>query len=152
MAEPLTVRSAVPTDGHRLAELSSVLGYPSSAAVMAQRLGHLLGRDEEVVFVAELPSGQVVGWLHGSEQELLVSDRRCEILGLVVDPEHRGQGVGRQLVTAVEQWAMRRGLTQMAVRSSVLRAESHPFYERLGYARAKTQHAYRKRLSQPGAV
>jgi hypothetical protein len=34
----------------------------------------------------------------------------------------------------------------MAVRSNVTRTESHPFYERLGYARVKTQHAYRKRL------
>jgi hypothetical protein len=34
----------------------------------------------------------------------------------------------------------------MAVRSNVARAESHPFYERLGYVRTKTQHAYRKRL------
>ncbi|HEX2249485.1 MAG TPA: GNAT family N-acetyltransferase, partial [Gemmatimonadales bacterium] len=75
-----------------------------------------------------------------------------EILGLVVDPEHRGHGIGRQLVNAVEEWATGRGLTQMAVRSSVLRAESHPFYERLGYVRVKTQHAYRKRLSERGAV
>jgi hypothetical protein len=44
-----------------------------------------------------------------------------------------------------------RGLGQMAVRSNVDRADSHPFYERLGYVRAKTQHAYRKRLSKPGA-
>jgi hypothetical protein len=28
----------------------------------------------------------------------------------------------------------------------VTREESHPFYERLGYTRVKTQHAYRKRL------
>jgi GNAT superfamily N-acetyltransferase len=152
MAEALTIRSAVPTDAHRLAELSGVLGYASSAAAMAQRLERLLGRAEEAVLVAELPSGQVVGWLHGSEQELLVSGRRCEILGLVVAAEHRGQGVGRELVAAVEQWAVGRGLTQIAVRSNVVRAESHPFYERLGYARAKTQHAYRKRLSEPGAV
>jgi predicted N-acetyltransferase YhbS len=26
----------------------------------------------------------------------------------------------------------------------VVRAESHPFYERLGFARVKTQHAYLK--------
>jgi hypothetical protein len=32
----------------------------------------------------------------------------------------------------------------------VLRVESHPFYERLGYARSKTQHAYLKRL-YPGS-
>ena len=62
---------------------------------------------------------------------------------------HRGLGVGRLLVTAVEQWAWARGLDQMAVRSNVTRSESHPFYERLGYVRAKTQHAYRKRLAAP---
>jgi hypothetical protein len=28
----------------------------------------------------------------------------------------------------------------------VTRQESHPFYERLGYVKAKTQHAYRKSL------
>jgi hypothetical protein len=34
------------------------------------------------------------------------------------------------------------------VRSNVVRAESHQFYERLGYARVKTQHAYRKRIDE----
>jgi GNAT superfamily N-acetyltransferase len=98
------------------------------------------------VLVAESATGETVGWLHGAEQELLESGRRCEILGLVIDPEHRGQGIGRCLVGAVEAWARARDLKQMTVRSNVVRTESHPFYERLGYARAKTQHAYRKRL------
>ena len=40
----------------------------------------------------------------------------------------------------------RRGLGVIAVRSNVARTESHPFYERLGYVRTKTQHAYRKHL------
>jgi len=31
-------------------------------------------------------------------------------------------------------------------RSNAVRAESHPFYQRLGYARTKTQHYYRKAL------
>ena len=64
----------------------------------------------------------------------------------MVDLTYRGRGVGRRLVQAAEAWASARGLDQMAVRSNVGRAESHPFYERLGYVRAKTQHAYRKRL------
>ena len=34
----------------------------------------------------------------------------------------------------------------MSVRSDIVRAESHPFYQRVGYERAKTQHVYRKRL------
>jgi hypothetical protein len=43
-------------------------------------------------------------------------------------------------------WAAGRALDVITVRSNVARAESHPFYERLGYVRAKTQHAYRKHL------
>jgi len=142
----LTIRIAVPPDASRLAELSAELGYPASSTEITGRLERLLDRENETVLVCALPSGQVVGWLHASEQELLESGRRCEILGLVVDSEHRSRGVGRRLVLAVEQWAAGRGIEQMAVRSNVARAESHPFYQRLGYVRAKTQHAYRKRL------
>jgi GNAT superfamily N-acetyltransferase len=101
--------------------------------------------------VAEVPGSRVVGWVHGAEQELLESERRCEILGLVVDAEHRGRGIGRLLVAAVETWAEARGLGLVTVRSNVKRSESHPFYERLGYVKVKTQHAYRKRLSEPAA-
>jgi GNAT superfamily N-acetyltransferase len=145
-AAEVSIRGATLADATRLAVLTEVLGYPATADALAERLGRLLGRDQELVLVAELSPGHIVGWLHGGERELLESGRRCEILGLVVDGTHRGRGVGRQLVQAAEAWASTRGLDQMAVRSNVGRAESHPFYERLGYVRAKTQHAYRKRL------
>jgi ribosomal protein S18 acetylase RimI-like enzyme len=149
-AADASIREATGADAARLAALSEVLGYPVTADALAERLGRLLGRDEELVLVAEVGPGHVVGWLHGAERELLESGRRCEILGLVVDGTHRGRGVGRRLVLAAEAWASARGLDQMAVRSNVARVEAHPFYERLGYVRAKTQHAYRKRLSAPG--
>jgi ribosomal protein S18 acetylase RimI-like enzyme len=51
-------------------------------------------------------AGQVVGWIHGAEPELVESGRRCEILGLVVDPEHRRSGAGGRLVVAVEKGRM----------------------------------------------
>jgi ribosomal protein S18 acetylase RimI-like enzyme len=143
----VSIRAATLADAARLAVLTEVLGYPATPDALAERLGRLLARDEELVLVAEASPGQIVGWLHGGERELLESGRRCEILGLVVDVTCRGRGVGRQLVQEAEAWASTRGLDQMAVRSNVGRAESHPFYERLGYERAKTQHAYRKRLS-----
>jgi GNAT superfamily N-acetyltransferase len=152
LIDGLSIRGAVPSDAVRLAELSGVLGYPTSREAVAERMERLLARREEAVLVAESPSGHVIGWIHGSEQELLESGPRCEILGLVVDPECQGQGVGRRLIVAVEQWAARRGHEQIAVRSDVLRTDSHPFYERLGYTRAKTQHAYRKQLSTQCAV
>jgi GNAT superfamily N-acetyltransferase len=119
-----------------------------TADVMEFRLERLLSRPGQLVLVAERPDGLVVGWLHASEQELLESGARCEVLGLVVDELQRRRGVGRQLVAAAEAWAGERGLEQMAVRSNVARLESHAFYEKLGYRRVKTQHAYRKQLSR----
>jgi GNAT superfamily N-acetyltransferase len=117
-----------------------------SSEAMRLRLERLLNEEGEIVIVAEQRGGTVVGWLHGSEQELLESGTRCEILGLVVDEVHRRQGTARALVAAVEAWARQRGLQQVTVRSNIARIESHGFYEHLGYIRTKTQHAYRKAL------
>lgn len=114
---------------------------------MAERLERLLQREEHAVFVAE--TTEVVAWIHGAEYELLEVGRHGEIWGLVVAAGHRGKGVGRQLTEAVEQWATGRGLGEISVRSNVIRPESHPFYERLGFTRYKTQHVYRKRLALP---
>jgi GNAT superfamily N-acetyltransferase len=141
----IAVRRATVADAQRIAELSAVLGYPVDAAAIRDRLARLLARDTDAVFVAADASG-VVGWIHGADHELVESGRHCEILGLVVDANLRRGGAGRQLVSAVEQWARSRGITQVAVRSNVVRVESHPFYERLGYTRVKTQHSYRKTI------
>src|SRR4051794_7257825 len=124
------IRRAESADAPRLAELSGALGYPATPHAVASRLARLLPRPGDIVLVAEQPAGRIVGWLHGAEQELLESGRRCEILGLVVDAECRGRGIGRHLVLAVEHWAAARGLERITVRSNVARTESHPFYER----------------------
>lgn len=147
MTREFIVREARSEDARTIAMLSDALGYPADQGAITTRLERLLGRGRDTVLVAETASGQVVGWIHGSEQELLESEKRCEILGLIVDGGHRGHGVGRALVGAVEEWAARRKLAHVSVRSNVVRAEAHPFYERLGYMRVKTQHAYRMRLT-----
>jgi GNAT superfamily N-acetyltransferase len=141
----LLVRKAQLADASHMAELSGTLGYPVSADAMAARLTRVLRLETHCVFVAER-NGEVVGWTHGVEQEMLELDRRCEIWGLVVAESERARGVGRRLIEEIEKWARDRGLTDMSVRSNVIRPESHPFYERIGYTRYKTQHAYRKHL------
>ncbi len=145
-ATNLVVRPASPSDADRIAELSDNLGYPVSAAKIAGRIERYLERDRDIVLVAADPNGEVIGWIHGSELDLLETGRRGEILGLVVDVRFRGHGIGRMLVERVETWARNRGLPLLSVRSNIVREESHPFYERLGYAKAKTQHVYRKQL------
>ena len=141
----LVVRRAASDDAPHVAALSRVLGYPVDPGVMSERLAHLAARDADAVFVA-VDRDRIVGWIHGSERELLEVGRQVEILGLVVDLTTRRSGAGRALVDAVERWAASRGVAQVSVRSNVVRVESHPFYERLGYKRVKTQHSYRKAL------
>ena len=141
----LIIRKAQLADANGIAELSGTLGYPVSGQTMEQRLTRVLKLETHSVFVAER-NGEVVGWTHGAERETLELGCRGEIWGLVVAENERGRGVGRRLIEAVEKWARDRGLENMSVRSNVVRPESHPFYERIGYTRHKTQHAYRKTL------
>jgi GNAT superfamily N-acetyltransferase len=142
----MTIRKAKVADATRLAELSEVLGYPVKAEVIRRRLERLLAKPDHVVFVAEVPRALVAGWIHAAEQDILEVGRSGEILGLVVAANRRGEGIGRRLVERVECWAAERGLERVSVRSNVTRVESHPFYERTGYVRVKTQHAYRKSI------
>ena len=142
----MTIRKATVNDAPRLAELSATLGYPVEPDVITRRLARLLSRPEHLVLVAEATDNLVIGWVHAAEHDILEVGRFCEILGLVVAADHRGKGIGRRLVEEVERWARERGLDRVSVRSNVIRTQSHPFYERTGYVRQKTQHAYRKQL------
>ena len=141
----LIIRTAKIDDANRIAELSGTLGYPVGVQTMEERLARVLKLETHSVFVAER-NGEVVGWTHGAEREMLELGCRCEICGLVVAENERGRGVGRRLIEAIEKWGRDRGLKDIFVRSNVIRPESHPFYERIGYTRYKTQHAYRKEL------
>ena len=40
------------------------------------------------------------------------------------------------------------GDSPIVVRSNVVRPESHPFYEKIGYERKKTQHVYARSLGK----
>lgn len=103
---------------------------------------------EPVVFVAESPDGQVVGWVQACVRAVLVADRHAEVEGLVVDASWRGKGIGRALMKRAEQWARQRGCKVVRLRSNVVREGARPFYEALGYKVVKTQWAFRKTLGK----
>jgi GNAT superfamily N-acetyltransferase len=140
------IRPALAADASAIARLATELGYPTSAEQIGARLDALLPSESHFIAVAEIDSG-VVGWVAAEDRMLLESGRRAELVGLVVAANTRRSGVGKALVREAESWARQRGLATIGVRSNVVRLESHPFYESLGYTRSKTQHAYSKRLA-----
>ena len=146
MPNVVRIRPAGVDDASDIARLATELGYPSSASEMRTRIERLLQSDAYFLVVAEQESA-IVGWIAAERRLLLESGERADIVGLIVTEHARRDGTGRALVRAAEEWARQQGMDRMAVRSSISRLESHPFYERLGYVRAKTQHAYIKRLT-----
>ena len=136
-------------DAAEIAELSGQLGYPVSAREMSGRLSRSLDDPDYAIVVAEGTDGSLLGWIGVECRFLLELGEEVEIVGLVVRQGARRLGVGKALLGAAEEWARGRGLASIRVRSNVTRPESHPFYERMGYARVKTQHCYRKPLGVP---
>jgi GNAT superfamily N-acetyltransferase len=141
----LTIRRARSGDAARLAALSGELGYPATVSEMKTRLSRLKRAGDNAIFVAE-NGGEVIGWLHASVSYLLEVPIRAEVNGLVVTERHRSLGAGARLLDAAENWARKKKCVSMSVRSNVIRARAHGFYERRGYEHYKTQKAFRKPL------
>jgi GNAT superfamily N-acetyltransferase len=129
-----------------LARLTSQLGYPVSEAPIRTRMDRIFGSVNDSLLVAERPDGELAGWIHGFLCQLIESDYRLEIGGLIVDERYRRSGIGRGLVQAIESWAAEHGATELSVRCREERAESHKFYESLSFRPIKTQRVFRKRL------
>lgn len=133
------IRPARIDDASGLADLTGQLGYPTSTTEMTQRLRELLPLECMAIRVA-CAGERVVGWAAVERRTTLEGGPRFELVGLVVDSTRRRRGAGRQLLAAAETWAVRHGARQLMLRSNVVREHAHAFYERAGYARAKSQH------------
>jgi GNAT superfamily N-acetyltransferase len=132
-------------DADAVARLTGELGYPATPDQIARRFARIDGRPDQIVLVAE-DGGAPIAWLHVAAHPYLESDATAEILGLVVGEGRRSAGVGAALVAAAETWARRAGCRAMRVRSRITRERAHAFYERAGFRRIKTQHAFEKPL------
>ena len=128
-----SIRQAQVQDSDEIARLAGQLGYPVLGDMMRLRLQRLLASSNDVIFVAELPGGGLVGWIHGVLSQFLESDLHVEIGGLVVDGRFHRQGIGHGLVQRVEAWAAGQGVLHASVRCRTTRAGAHLFYESLGY-------------------
>lgn len=133
-------------DAARIAELSAQLGYPVTAGEVAGRLEAIRDLENHEFSVAELPGGEVVGWIHICVRHVVMCDPMVEVNGLVVDERRRGAGIGKRLMEHAEEWAGDRGIGVVNLRSNVIREGAHAFYRCIGYEYVKHQMAFRKML------
>jgi GNAT superfamily N-acetyltransferase len=144
----LRVRPAARSDAAALARLCTQLGYPAQANDMPTRLEHLQADPGVQTLVAE-DDGSVIGLITTHIRHTMNhAAPLAQITLLVVDETRRGAGVGRELVSAAENWARGCGCKRIVVTTALHRGEAHAFYERLDYAH--TGRRYGKDFSPGG--
>jgi GNAT superfamily N-acetyltransferase len=145
----VTIRPAGPSDAAAIAALTKQLGYDVDPTAVADRLSRLLARSDQQLLVAD-HGGRAVGWMHMLIAEFVELDACVVIGGLVVDREHRKQGIGRRLLARAEEWAVQKGCAVVRLWSSAIRIEAHEFYRRAGYSNVKTQYSFAKSVGAAG--
>jgi GNAT superfamily N-acetyltransferase len=144
--EALTIRAPCVDDYSRMADLAGQLGYPSLEQQLRSRVERM-NDDDHGVFVAELTTGQIAGWI-GLHIFRSVELNHCAfITGLIVDKGLRSRGIGRVLLEVAEAWAGLRRCEQICVSSNVTRTRAHSFYLENGYEGVKTQITFVKNLA-----
>jgi ribosomal protein S18 acetylase RimI-like enzyme len=84
-------------------------------------------------FLAEDSSG-VCGFVRADATDRRIPPGTVLVSQLWVAPRQRGQGLGRELMSAVTKWAEERQAARISLGVSESNLQVQKFYERLGYA------------------
>lgn len=102
------------------------------------RLYEILKRQTDKIYVACIDE-TVVGYIHGSDYECTYSDSLKNIMAIAVDKVYRGKGVGKALLSVIEDWAEECGCYGVRLVTGFNRTDAHEFYLRCGYVNRKQQ-------------
>ena len=140
------IREARLSDAEAIWRLNTeVMGYDYPLEQTAAQFKALLEKKEHKLFVA-VADGRVVGYLHGTDYELLYAPKLVNVLALAVDEAHRRKGMARALLEKLEAWAKATGASGVRLVSGAELQEAHACYTACGYERKKNQVNFKKLL------
>ncbi len=140
------IRPARLEDAAALTKLNrEEMGYDYPVEKTEIQLEKLLSDKKNGIFVAET-AGEVVGYVHLVDYDLLYADHMKNIMGIAVRSDCRRMGIGKMLLTAAEEWARDSGAAGVRLVSGSTRTGAHAFYRSLGYEGNKTQLNLQKRF------
>lgn len=129
------IRDAREDDAAQLSILMDQLGYPCTPEEALVRLKNVAQHPDYRTLV--VTKGDVIigmaGILKGFWYEK--NGTYVRILAFIVREDERGKGIGKQLITAVEDWAMEVGANSVILSSGNRddRKAAHRFYKNVGY-------------------
>jgi len=136
LKDNLTIRDALIEDIEALTLLMADLGYPTSITDMQTRFKSIAAHPDYKTIIAVL-NYEVVG-MAGLSKGIYyeMNGTYMRIVAFVVKQGCRNMGIGRQLISAAENWAIEQGLTTVIINSGNRdeRLASHAFYGEMGYS------------------
>lgn len=122
---------------------TEVLGYAFPYEDTVAKLATLAQDPQHRILVAEVHQ-QVVGYIHGTQYDVLYAPSYKDIMGLAVAKAYQHRGLGRALLAGIEAWGKETGAAGVRLVSGAERLAAHAFYEGCGYQRKKGQVNFRK--------
>ena len=125
-----------------------VLGYDVDLDIVKKQIEKLTNDNKHNVIIGfeNEQTRKIVGFVHAELYESLYMDTGLNILGLAVDSNFQGQGIGKKLMSAIEDYTLKNNISFIRLNSNVRRVEAHKFYESIGYICDKTQKRLIKKL------
>lgn len=142
------------TDWAEWLRLYAQLFDDEPVAELEREMTAVLAESDTMVLVAKRPSSGLAGFVEVGTRKYAEGCTTAPVAYLeawFVDEDMRRQGVGRALVKAAEQWALNRGLTEIASDTEISNLRSLAAHLALGYTEVERQICFIKSLGKPVA-
>ena len=152
---PITIRPATPADLPTIGRLGALLvrlhhdfdperfiaAAPRTEQRYASFLGSQLAEPNVVILVAER-NNEVMGYTYGGVEDydyMALRGPAGVLYDIVVDPAHRGHGVGRQLLDATIAALATRGAPRIVLSTAERNETAQRLFERAGFRRTMVE-------------
>ncbi|WP_334074920.1 MULTISPECIES: GNAT family N-acetyltransferase [Paenibacillus] len=134
----MRIRSFQLSDVNQVMELLQVALMEDCYEDTKRAFARQLSWDSDLIMIAEV-DGEIVGTLIGT-----IDQNTGFIYRTAVHPDYRRQGVGKNLVTAMEQKFQQRNVRQIMIAGDPHNKAIAPLYEAMGYGASKFLEAFQK--------
>lgn len=143
------LRNITILDAKEIQKISNYeLGYDVDLDIVKKQIEKLTNDNKHNVIIGfeNEQTRKIIGFVHAELYESLYMDTGLNILGLAVDSNFQGRGIGKRLMNAIEDYTLKNNISYIRLNSNVRRTEAHKFYESIGYICDKTQKRLIKKL------
>ena len=122
------------------------LGYDINVESVKRQIEKLTNDKNQHIIIGyeDENTRKIIGFVHAQMYESFYSDLGFNILGLAVNPDFQGRGIGRKLMNNLEDYTVENNISFIRLNSAMKREEAHKFYEHIGYTCDKVQKRFIK--------